>query len=85
MVAKIIVMIKNIKDMKVLSTVPGTHCICSVCATYHCDNDQVLIKEILRLLKFNVMDGEDLINRYFKDLKLTEVYVCVHAESCPTL
>ena len=78
MLAEIIVMIKNIKDLKVLSTVPGTHCICSVRATYH-DNDQALIKEILRLLKFNVMGRENLINRYFKDLKLTEVYVCVHA------
>ena len=78
MLAEIIVMIKNIKDLKVLSTVPGTHCICSVRATYR-DNDQALIKEILRLLKFNVMDRENLINRYFKDLKLTEVYVCVHA------
>ena len=79
MLAKIIVMIKNIKDLKVLSTVPGTRCICSVHATYHCDNDQALIKEILRLLKFNVMDRENLINRYFKDLKQTEVYICVHA------
>lgn len=46
MLAEIIVMIKNIKDLKVLSTVPGTHCICSVRATYR-DNDQALIKEIL--------------------------------------